>query len=30
VRLLTAGATKEEKFSLRLGEPVDLVLEVGS
>jgi len=30
VRLLTAGATMEEKFSLRLGEPVDLVLEVGS
>ena len=30
VRLLTAGATVEEKFSLRLGEPVDLVLEVAS
>lgn len=30
VRLLTAGATVEEKFALRLGEPVDLVLEVAS
>jgi len=30
VRLLTAGATVEEKFSLRWGEPVDLVLEVAS
>ena len=30
VRLLTPGATMEKKFSLRLGEPVDLLLEVVS
>lgn len=30
VRLLTAGATCEAKFSLHIGEPVDLVLEIAS